>query len=78
MLKTDEREKTPTGAIVIALTEKERQSFVADPTWQRCASVTTGGKPWFWHRQTEFGQQWIAWNRAMQTWQQETEHWTRR
>ncbi len=35
--------------------------------WTKCPSVTSGGKPWFWHT-NQHGGVWVVWNRQQESW----------
>ena len=37
-------------------------------TWTKCASVTYGGKPYFWTAETPEGRRWVMWNRQTLVW----------
>lgn len=43
--------------------------------WRECASVTSGGKPFFYFKAGGPGEprQWIVWNRTVQKWTREIE-----
>jgi hypothetical protein len=36
--------------------------------WTRVASVTTGGKPYFWTRAIGLNRYWVVWNRVARQW----------
>jgi hypothetical protein len=36
--------------------------------WIKAASVTTGGKSYFWFRKTSKALQWIVWDRKLEQW----------
>ncbi len=38
------------------------------PKWNRCPSVTTGGKPFFWCRRVATGMQHVCWHRGYRAW----------
>lgn len=40
--------------------------------WCKCASVTTGGKPFFWFK-NGVQRRWILWNRQLKHWELLTE-----
>lgn len=54
------------------ISHKEKTQLLESHDWQQIASVTSGGKPYFWYRRDTNCQYWLVWNRRFKQWQLET------
>ena len=41
--------------------------------WEKVASVTTGGKPYFWFKRSKHYRAWVVWDRQERKWKAKVE-----